>query len=82
MQTLDRPASLQQLRTPLVARIARPLPEGLMAHDAPDRYDPRTQLIEEGVYFMGSPKSNTRCNSFTILGRDRTYQDDTREKKD
>jgi hypothetical protein len=81
MQTLERPASLRQSRTPLVARIADPLPSGLATYDAPERYDPATQLLEEGRYFMGSPKSNTRCNKFTLIGSDKSYNDDTKERK-
>ena len=81
MQTLQRPASLRQPRTPLVARIADPLPADAVLYDEPERYDPATQLLEEGRYFMGSPKSNTRCNKFTLIGSDKSYNDDTKERK-
>lgn len=43
-------------------------------------YDDSTQTIIEGMYFMGSPKKNTRCNKFTLFGADKTFQDDTKEK--
>lgn len=45
-----------------------------------DGYDEDSQTIIEGKYFMGSPKKNTRCNKFTVLGSDKTHQDDTKEK--
>ena len=45
-----------------------------------DGYSDDSQTIDEGIYFMGSPKKNTRCNKFTILGADKTHQDDTKEK--
>ena len=45
-----------------------------------DGYDEASQMIIEGKYFMGSPKKNTRSNKFTVLGSDKTHQDDTKEK--
>ena len=45
-----------------------------------DGYDDASQMINEGLYFMGSPKKNTRCNNFTVFGSDKTHSDDTKEK--
>lgn len=76
-----KPASLDHSRAPVIVRLARELPEGQATWEAPERYDPATQLVEEGRWFCGSPKSNTRCSRFTLLGADKTYNDDTRERK-
>ena len=72
--------ALSHPMTPLVVRVARLLPAGLNVWDAPERYDDQQQVLEEGTYFMGSPKRNTRCNKFTIMGADKTHNDDTTEK--
>ena len=80
--TSNRPTSFStsKLQTPIVMRLAKPLQEDATIYDHAEKYDFSSQMLYEGEFFMGSPKKNTRCNRFTIVGADKTHQDDTKEK--
>ena len=45
-----------------------------------ENYDEYEEILKPGKYWMGSNKTNTRCNKFTIFGADKTHADDTKEK--
>jgi hypothetical protein len=50
-------------------------------YDYTEKYNYSKEILEDGKYWMGSQTSNTRCNRFTLLGADKKYADDTKEKK-
>lgn len=77
----SKPLSLTHRLSPIIVRFAEPLPESTPSWEFPESYDHATQLIEEGRWFKGSPKANTRCSRFTLIGADKTHNDDTRERK-
>ncbi len=66
---------------PIIMRVAFPLPPDEIVYDFDESYDHESQLLREGEFFMGSPKKNTMCNKFTLVGSDKKHSDDTKEKK-
>jgi hypothetical protein len=80
-ETKQRKLSTKFTGTPIVIRFAKPLFESVDVYDNEEKYNYFSQTLEEGLFFMGSPKRNTRCNRFTIIGADKKHNDDTKEKK-
>jgi hypothetical protein len=78
IQTQTKPSAAGR---PIVMRVASPLPADEVVYDFDETYDHASQLLQEGEFFMGSPKRNTRCNKFTLIGADKKHNDDTKEKK-
>lgn len=71
----------ETLDQPIVMQVARPLPPDSKIYSWDESYDHEHQMLKKGEFFLGSPKSNTRCNKFTLVGADKTHADDTKEKK-
>ena len=65
---------------PLIFKLAKPSKMDLSLYDGGEKYDPSTETLIPGKYWMGSNKTNTRCNKFTIMGADKVHADDTKEK--
>ena len=67
-------------KQPLIMRLADVTIPDQNIYDGFEKYDHSTDTLDPGKYWMGSNKTNTRCNKFTILGADKTHADDTKEK--
>jgi hypothetical protein len=67
-------------KKPLIMRLADVTIPDQNIYDGYEKYDHLTDMLDPGRYWMGSNKTNTRCNKFTILGADKTHADDTKEK--
>lgn len=65
---------------PLIVKLASPSPIKRDVYDGHEQYDEMRDLLVPGQYWMGSNKTNTRCNKFTVFGADKTHADDTKEK--
>ena len=65
---------------PLVLHFAKPIAPDKYTYDNGEGYSHHSEKIEYGKYFMGSAKRNTRCNKFTLVGADKKFSDDTKEK--
>ena len=65
---------------PLILFVAKSVDTDSLTYDNGEGYSHKSEKIEYGTYFLGSPKKNTRCNKFTLLGADATHSDDTKEK--
>tara|TARA_B100000686_G_scaffold222995_2_gene230204 strand:+ start:3574 stop:3804 length:231 start_codon:yes stop_codon:yes gene_type:complete len=65
---------------PVIMRVGKIAAMDTNIYDHRERYDHNAEMLEEGTYFMGSDTKNTRCTKFTILGSDKTHNDDTKEK--
>ena len=50
-------------------------------YDHAEKYIDSTDLLDEGMYWMGSQTRNTMCNNFTVFGADKKRSDDTKEKR-
>lgn len=50
-------------------------------YDYTEKYNYDEDILEEGIFWMGSKTTNTRCNKFTLVGADKSHADDTKEKK-
>lgn len=79
--TLEEERALNDPRCPIVLRVAESWKPDGTVYDYDEAYSHKTQKLGPGEYFMGSPKRNTRCNKFTIIGADRQHNDDTKEKR-
>jgi hypothetical protein len=49
-------------------------------YDHAEKYNHKTETLIEGKYWLGSDTKKTRCKEFTILGHDKSRQDDTKDK--
>ena len=65
---------------PVIMRVGKIAAMDTNIYDHRERYDHNAEMLEEGTYFMGSETRNTRCTKFTVLGTDKTHNDDTKEK--
>ena len=65
---------------PVIIRVGKTVIMDTNVYDHSERYDYDTEMLEEGTYWMGSPTKNTRCNRFTLIGADKSHNDDTKEK--
>ena len=50
-------------------------------YDHNEKYIDSSEMLDEGMYWMGSKTRNTMCNKFTVMGADRKRQDDTKERR-
>ena len=66
---------------PIIMQINKPSVLDQEIHDNFEKYNYDEDVLEIGKYWLGSKKSNTRCNKFTLVGSDKTHADDTKEKK-
>ena len=57
-------------KEPLVLFVANPTVPDSFIYDNGEGYDHETEMIEDGTYFLGSPKKNTRSNKFTVFWAD------------
>ena len=69
-----------QKTMPVIMRVGKIAAMDTNIYDHRERYDHNTEMLEEGTYWMGSDTKNTRCTKFTILGSDKSHNDDTKEK--
>ena len=77
---LEQERLQRALRCPVVIRVAQPWEPDGVVYDFDEPYCHETQRLGAGEFFLGSPKRNTRCNKFTLIGADRQHSDDTKEK--
>jgi len=79
--TLEQDRIQSDPRCPIVLRVAESWEPDEVIYDYDEAYSHKTQKLGPGKHFLGSPKRNTRCNKFTIIGADRQHNDDTKEKR-
>ena len=65
---------------PVIVRVGKIAFMETNVYDHRERYDHKTEMLEEGTYWMGSKTTNTRCNKITFIGADKKHSDDTKEK--
>jgi hypothetical protein len=68
-------------KIPFILLFVQPTKFDETIYDYTEPYNHKTQKLEYGKFFAGSPKVNTRCNKFSLIGSDKTMADDTKEKK-
>ena len=66
---------------PLLVKLGKVQEMDKNIYDHAEKYIDSSELLDEGMYWMGSKTRNTMCNKFTIAGRDRKRSDDTKEKR-
>ncbi len=71
---------LYQNNVPIIIKLGSTSKMDNNIFDYSDKYNEHTDMLDEGVFWMGSKTVNTRCNKFTIFGADKTHADDTKDK--
>jgi len=66
---------------PIILRVSKTTKMDTNVYNNIESYNNKTDMLEEGKYWLGSKTTNTRCNKFTLIGADKTHADDTKEKK-
>jgi hypothetical protein len=72
--------SEDNLQLPLIMRIGKVSKAQQNLYSSDEKYDDFEEMLRPGEYWMGSNKTNTKCNKFTVFGADKTHADDTKEK--
>ena len=67
--------------SPLLIKLGKVQMMDKSIYDHAEKYIDSTDLLDEGMYWMGSQTRNTMCNNFTVLGADKKRSDDTKEKR-
>ena len=67
--------------SPLLIKLGKVQMMDKNIYDHAEKYIDSTDLLDEGMYWMGSQTRNTMCNSFTVFGADKKSSDDTKEKR-
>ena len=65
---------------PSIMRIGKTNLMDINVFDHSEKYNDKSEMLEEGKFFMGSDTKNTRCSKFTILGADKTHSEKKKEK--
>ena len=67
--------------SPLLIKLGKVQVMDKNIYDHAEKYIDSTDLLDEGMYWMGSKTRNTMCNKFTVMGADKKRSDDTKEKR-
>ena len=49
-------------------------------YDHAEKYNHKTETLIEGKYWLGCDTKKTRCQEWTVLGKDKSRNDDTKDK--
>lgn len=66
---------------PLLIKLGKVQEMDKNIYDHAEKYIDSSELLDEGMYWMGSKTRNTMCNKFTVVGSDKKRSDDTKEKR-
>lgn len=66
---------------PLLIKLGKVQEMDKNIYDHAEKYIDSSELLDEGMYWMGSKTRNTMCNKFTVMGSDKKRSDDTKEKR-
>tara|TARA_B100000989_G_scaffold148531_1_gene110704 strand:+ start:2953 stop:3177 length:225 start_codon:yes stop_codon:yes gene_type:complete len=66
--------------TPVIMLVNNSMKMDTNVYDYIERYNYIDDVLDDGVYWMGSKSTNTMCNRLTLIGADKKHADDTKEK--
>lgn len=73
--------NLPSKQVPLLIKLGKVQEMDKNVYDHNEKYIDSSEMLDEGMYWMGSKTRNTMCNKFTVMGADRKRQDDTKERR-